>query len=127
MGIFSILLASTSPQLPDMLQLQNSLVQTCGVPYLWLLTMNLPQAWRRSIQNYMPFGRIGAICLFHHLARHASKMQRKHVFWRISVAGARAAPILGACIGMALAQKRSRLLQWWLTFWLAAPDTIEHE
>ncbi|CAJ1399815.1 unnamed protein product [Effrenium voratum] len=87
------------------------------VPYLWLLSLHVPVRQCRYVINYVPFGRVGLLCLWYHLARGAGR----------TALLARGALAVAAGAGVVLAARLNAVLPWWVAFWLAIPETAQGE
>ncbi|CAK0854893.1 unnamed protein product [Prorocentrum cordatum] len=99
------------------------LFHIASVPYLWLLSQHLPKTVVRRITYYIPFGRVGFLCLVYHVTRISRGARRQFNFQAV----AKSVLLVGSVAGMALARARGRLLPWWTVFWAAIPDHLEAE
>jgi len=125
--LFRILAATSAPTLPGVTHLLQAVLHVGSVPYLWLLSMYFGKGAQKRVQSYMPFGRLGFICLLHQAARRSTQRGGRGKLLTAAPVVARASLVVGTVVGMVLAHSRGRLVQWWLTFWLAAPDCVERE
>jgi len=121
-SLLQVLLARSAPRWPGSAWALQVAFHMFSMPYLWLLSMHMPRESFRRFINYVPFGRLGLVCLLHHYLRRASS--------RSAPLGARLASAslaVGTLGGMTQAWRRGRLLPWLLTFWFAVPDCIRFE
>ncbi|CAK9068618.1 unnamed protein product [Durusdinium trenchii] len=101
---------------PSWKNLLQFLLHVAAVPYMWLFSFHIPIHICRSFINYVPFGRLGVLCISYHLAR-----SRGLGAWLARLS-------LGATTALGAASlRREHMLSWWLVFWLAIPEQAQVE
>jgi len=104
---------ASRPGLKNLVQL---LTHVAVVPYLWLFSLHLPQHLCRLCINYVPFSRLGFLCIWYHLARFKGAAGW---FSRLSLA---------TCTAWGASTLRpENLAPWWVVFWLAIPEQLQME
>ncbi|CAE7514114.1 unnamed protein product [Symbiodinium microadriaticum] len=117
-ALLSWFICRKPPGRPGLRSLLQGCLHVTLAPYLWLLSLYISPRTCRSVFNLIPFGRLGALCLWYQLIRSGDARVR----W---ISASAFAGCTGA--GMGLAIRRGRCLPWWLTFWLAIPEIAEAE